>query len=62
LESSRHSFWARHFEPGTSAQSSRTPIAFTTGDTIGIPGAVRELPVTPQRLKQLMRERGITPA
>jgi carbon-monoxide dehydrogenase large subunit len=37
-------------------------IASAIDDAIGIPGAVRELPVTPQRLKQLMRERGITPA
>jgi CO/xanthine dehydrogenase Mo-binding subunit len=29
-------------------------IASAIDDAIGIPGAVRELPVTPQRLKQLM--------
>src|ERR1700719_4236287 len=37
-------------------------IASAIDDAIGIPGAVRELPVTPQRLKALLRDRGITPA
>jgi CO/xanthine dehydrogenase Mo-binding subunit len=37
-------------------------IASAIDDAIGIPGAVRELPVTPQRLKALLRERGVTPA
>ncbi len=33
-------------------------IASAIDDAIGIPGAVRELPVTPQRLKRLLAERG----
>ncbi len=32
-------------------------IASAIDDAIGIPGAVRELPVTPQRLKRILRER-----
>jgi carbon-monoxide dehydrogenase large subunit/6-hydroxypseudooxynicotine dehydrogenase subunit gamma len=36
-------------------------IASAIDDAIGIPGAVRELPVTPQRLKRLLRGR-LTPA
>ena len=35
-------------------------IASAIDDAIGIPGAVRELPVTPQRLKQILN--GVTPA
>jgi len=31
-------------------------IASAIDDAIGIPGAVRELPVTPQRLKRLLRK------
>src|SRR6202022_3168237 len=37
-------------------------IASAIDDAIGMPGAVRELPVTPQRLKRLLGKRGITPA
>ena len=33
-------------------------IASAIDDAIGIPGAVRELPVTPQRLKRLLAQRG----
>jgi len=33
-------------------------IASAIDDAIGIPGAVRQLPVTPQRLKQLLAQRG----
>ncbi len=36
-------------------------IASAIDDAIGIPGAVTQLPVTPQRLKQLLRKRGATP-
>jgi aerobic carbon-monoxide dehydrogenase large subunit len=32
-------------------------IASAIDDAIGIPGAVRELPVTPQRLKQLLTQK-----
>ena len=32
-------------------------IASAIDDAIGIPGAVRELPVTPQRLKQLLAQK-----
>jgi CO/xanthine dehydrogenase Mo-binding subunit len=32
-------------------------IASAIDDAIGVPGAVRELPVTPQRLKQILRKR-----
>jgi hypothetical protein len=38
----------------------RVTIASAIDDAIGIPGAVRALPVTPQRLKALLREHGIT--
>jgi carbon-monoxide dehydrogenase large subunit/6-hydroxypseudooxynicotine dehydrogenase subunit gamma len=37
-------------------------IASAIDDAIGLPGAVRELPVTPQRLKRLLGKRGVTPA
>ena len=37
-------------------------IASAIDDAIGIPGAVTELPVTPQRLKRLLRQHaGATP-
>jgi carbon-monoxide dehydrogenase large subunit/6-hydroxypseudooxynicotine dehydrogenase subunit gamma len=32
-------------------------IASAVDDAIGVPGAVRELPVTPQRLKQILNSR-----
>jgi CO/xanthine dehydrogenase Mo-binding subunit len=37
-------------------------IASAIDDAIGIPGAVRKLPVTPQRLKLILNTRRITPA
>jgi aerobic carbon-monoxide dehydrogenase large subunit len=37
-------------------------IASAIDDAVGIPGAVRELPVTPQRLKQILNTRSTTPA
>jgi carbon-monoxide dehydrogenase large subunit/6-hydroxypseudooxynicotine dehydrogenase subunit gamma len=37
-------------------------IASAIDDAIGIPGGVRELPVTPQRLKQILNGRPVTPA
>jgi carbon-monoxide dehydrogenase large subunit/6-hydroxypseudooxynicotine dehydrogenase subunit gamma len=37
-------------------------IASAIDDAIGIPGAVRELPVTPQRLRQILNGRRATPA
>jgi carbon-monoxide dehydrogenase large subunit len=37
-------------------------IASAIDDAIGITGAVRELPVTPQRLKQILNGRRLTPA
>jgi aerobic carbon-monoxide dehydrogenase large subunit len=37
-------------------------IASAIDDAIGIPGAVRELPVTPQRLRQILNGRRVTPA
>jgi len=36
-------------------------IASAIDDAIGMPGAVRELPVTPQRLKQILNNRGSPP-
>jgi len=36
-------------------------IASAIDDAIGIPGAVRELPVTAQRLKQILNTRGVSP-
>jgi aerobic carbon-monoxide dehydrogenase large subunit len=36
-------------------------IASAIDDAIGVPGAVTQLPVTPQRLKQLLRRRAISP-
>ena len=37
-------------------------IASAIDDALGIPGAVRALPVTPQRLKALLAKRAVTAA
>jgi hypothetical protein len=45
----------RHHAPKTTAVGAT--IASAIDDAVGIPGAVRELPVMPQRLKQLLAQK-----